>query len=658
MNLSYVLQTKVKPKMPNVKRSHEENRRIVCIFCASKAKTRPLTEKLCEIISHVCDEAQIDFNDPRMPAGICNGCHFRLHDAKSGKLKPSKLEPIFDPTTVFITTPNCECRLCKIGRTTLNTPRPRKVGKPAKKSSVLCGNCLADISDMMSHTCKIGARRGNLLALAAGDEKGSQHIAVDTFKKAPKSPRAGSAYLSQAKGGRPLRVALPSSSALEKAQISAQKLLRAQLSTGISNRARKSLAAALNSDGRIVERGYQKKLLELSRKTQDCFTTTEISIGEEGKKYIVAHCKDLESYIDVVHAERKKTIKDVKIGIDSGQDFLKVTISLMGDPEDVDEDGLKDGGVLKLHIVAIAENLAESYEAIRALLELINAERVRFFLACDMKVANICVGIQNHASSFPCPWCLAQKSALGIESDTERTIGNIIDSCENFKSAGKAGAAKNFFNCVHKPLFNEDHEMKILDIIPPMQLHLLLGVTNTLFKAVERKSPTIAKKWLAEIGVEQNPYHGGDFNGNACRKLLQTANKLETLLPKRLRGKCSEVDDLKALIKCIRAFNKVVSACFGVSLQHDYEMTIFEFQDAFMELREVSVTPKVHAVFFHVLPFLQGKMYGLGYYSEQAVETAHSLFKVHWVRYKRPKGHPTYAQQLLKCINDFNSKHM
>ncbi len=456
----------------------------------------------------------------------------------------------------------------------------------------------------------------------------------------------------------------PSASRKNSASVSAETLLKAQLRTGMSNKGRKTLAAALNSssEGRIVERGYQKKLLEMSKKTRDFFVASQIDV--KGKKYTVAHCTDLEEFIEFAYEERDKTIMNgvIKIGIDAGQNFLKVCMSIMSDRlEEDDDEELKDGGVLKLFVVAIAEDLAESYQAISELLRLIQAEKVGFFLACDMKVANIYAGIQNHASSFPCPWCLAPKSKLNEEAE-DRTYGNI--SAENKKYKENGGLLKDFYNCVEKPLLfdedNDDSGTKILEKIPPPQLHLLLGITNLLFKAVQRKSSRVAKKWMSEVDVVQNAYHGGDFTGNACRKLLRGADKLERVVTEDEK---SHDPDLHQLIKCIRAFNQVVTSSFCVLRGDNYVQAIEDFKEAFLELDGISVTPKVHAVFFHVVPFLQNKEFeehklGLGYYSEQAMETAHSLFKVHWRRYKRPKESSAYAKNLLQCVNDFNYKHV
>ena len=42
---------------------------------------------------------------------------------------------------------------------------------------------------------------------------------------------------------------------------------------------------------------------------------------------------------------------------------------------------------------------------------------------------------------------------------------------------------KLFYNCVYDPLLPEDDDTTVLSVIPPPELHLMLGIVNLLFKA-------------------------------------------------------------------------------------------------------------------------------------------------------------------------------
>jgi hypothetical protein len=57
------------------------------------------------------------------------------------------------------------------------------------------------------------------------------------------------------------------------------------------------------------------------------------------------------------------------------------------------------------------------------------------------------------------------------------------------------------------------------------------------------------------------------------------------------------------------------------------------FKNDFLVLNS-SVTPKLHAIFFHIPQFCEKEQKGLGFFCEQASEAVHSDFKKTWNRYK------------------------
>ena len=63
------------------------------------------------------------------------------------------------------------------------------------------------------------------------------------------------------------------------------------------------------------------------------------------------------------------------------------------------------------------------------------------------------------------------------------------------------------------------------------------------------------------------------------------------------------------------------------------------------------VTPKVHAVFFHVEDFCASVNDGLGPWSEQSSESVHHDFGVLWQDFKvKSIDHPNYRTKLLSCV--------
>ena len=72
--------------------------------------------------------------------------------------------------------------------------------------------------------------------------------------------------------------------------------------------------------------------------------------------------------------------------------------------------------------------------------------------------------------------------------------------------------------------------------------------------------------------------------------------------------------------------NNVVESCFGPNLQPGYCESILCFKQAYLDL-DIAVTPKVHAIFFHIVEFCGIVDAGLGKFSEQASESVHYNFK-------------------------------
>lgn len=70
------------------------------------------------------------------------------------------------------------------------------------------------------------------------------------------------------------------------------------------------------------------------------------------------------------------------------------------------------------------------------------------------------------------------------------------------------------------------------------------------------------------------------------------------------------------------------------------------------------MTPKVHAVYHHVIDFCENQQMGLGSYSEQASESVHSDFGVTWKNYKVGVDHEQFPIKLCKSVCFYNTLHM
>lgn len=158
-----------------------------------------------------------------------------------------------------------------------------------------------------------------------------------------------------------------------------------------------------------------------------------------------------------------------------------------------------------------------------------------------------------------------------------------------------------------------------------------------------------AESWSKACFLEKDPFHGGSFNGNACRHLLKKTDLLQAMI---------EADGCVMATPYVRAFqalNEVAKACFGMALDDDFEVKIVNFKEAFDSLPIKSVTPKIHAIFHHVPEFCRDHQVALGFHSEQASEAVHSKFTETWIRYKVSSTNPKYKSQLLRAVAEFNS---
>ena len=223
----------------------------------------------------------------------------------------------------------------------------------------------------------------------------------------------------------------------------------------------------------------------------------------------------------------------------------------------------------------------------------------RFIISFDLKLANILCGIQSHSSKHPCCWCDASSPNLQ-NCGHLRTFGEVRTQHSEFiRAGGDLRKSKDFKNVVHLPILDFPDDKLVLEAIPPKELHLLLGVVNHLIKTLYDLWPK-AKEWPSSLHIPIQPFHGGHFNGNDCMKLLRGVSKLQLLLEKE------NFAQAHGFPQTLTLFKDVVTSCFGQNLDPDYESKIAQFQQSYIKL-PISVTPKAHAVFFHVPQFIKTK---------------------------------------------------
>ena len=101
-----------------------------------------------------------------------------------------------------------------------------------------------------------------------------------------------------------------------------------------------------------------------------------------------------------------------------------------------------------------------------------------------------------------------------------------------------------FFFFFNRKLFHSDKEEVLLkfiiEFIPPMELHIFLGMGNALFKQLQEGMNAMAWEktmliWMKQINVKQSKHHSGQFNGNMMVRVSQGVSRLRMLLGRDLQ---------------------------------------------------------------------------------------------------------------------------
>ena len=127
------------------------------------------------------------------------------------------------------------------------------------------------------------------------------------------------------------------------------------------------------------------------------------------------------------------------------------------------------------------------------------------------------------------------------------------------------------------------------------QLHLHMGVVNLVMNVlINVWGLDAVLAWCKWNLIIQRGYHGGQFNGNNSKKILECVNNLASSCPAICRP----------LVELLRAFHPIVSGCFGSSLDPCYHDLIkgfslqFEAAQRYVEGMDgdvhMNVTWKIH----------------------------------------------------------------
>lgn len=306
----------------------------------------------------------------------------------------------------------------------------------------------------------------------------------------------------------------------------------------------------------------------------------------------VVYCKDLKGQVEYVIGERGTSNTHLKFGIDAGGVSLKVNLTIQSTDNELNLGGDKkrqkysdgvsakrflDSGVKKLFVVGISESTQENYENVAQLWSAINTNQLErgWTLAVDLKIANILSGIMTHSCAFPCIWCFAKKGELH-ELGPYRTIGDILKYYNDWQSQGGIKKdAKDFKNCTNPPIFQNNPDQLVLDIVTPPELHLMLGVVNSVHNHMREQFFEEVSTWTKHCNVEREITRcGTGFNGNSCKTLLDHLHYLRSI--------CSL--GCLPFVRLLDDFRLVIHSCFGQVLDPDSANYIDNFKESYLHV--------------------------------------------------------------------------
>ena len=643
--------------------THMECLSKLCLFCHGKYNLRSLSE---ELIKTIRKESIIEnLEATHIPRSVCETCRkdLKRYGAELIKSRRTATQPSADSLVKIVLDGPCDCGLCKIVRTNAPPSRKKKPGRPAmEKNSLVCKKCFDENCDGKS--CQKTTVKKRAAKLIENNPNVAQAVASQVIKTTEASPK-GTIRLAQGSGGAELPLTLGSSAKKpKKVEVTSKEVNELQQKIGLGIKQTRQVTQFLNEKvGRgTVEKGHQETLAQMTHVVDGHFTLLEECQFMDSDKNLVqkplVHCTDLSDFvfcvIDCRGYDRHST--EILFNVDNSENFSEYYITILNLDEDPNAPQKSSGSSHTL-LVAVSPKVPENPYNFKKVLEIIKAHRVKMLYQCDLKADSSLVGIQSAACKHPCIYCNTDDLS---KAGTPRTIGTICERHQAYLDSGlDKKHLKDYENCANFPLITDDYEgdknKEILDLVPPPGLHMMLGIVNQKVKVLETVIPTLVDEWVKHSNAPRNAYHGGVFEGNGCKSLVDNVDYLEMLV---LKDPAKRSPIVLSIIEVLRAFGKMRHSCYAKILQPDFEKRIDNYSAALdnaVSDHDVSIILKNHIAKFHVKTWCQRKQVGLGARSEQAPEASHKKFLKTWQKFAVTG--PTLGKQLLRTACVFNSEN-
>ena len=180
----------------------------------------------------------------------------------------------------------------------------------------------------------------------------------------------------------------------------------------------------------------------------------------------------------------------------------------------------------RCYILAFVELVLEDNGNLQKLLAPLKLEEVNFSLAFDLKCANSIFGLSSHSGKYACLYC---EGECTLETGKLRTLGSIDLCYDQYVCDGRKRLKMQKYKNVINPrliYLQEDQETFLEHIVPPPELHIMMGVVDKLSTLLLCVWPAF-ENWLKKHYILMRSYHGVGFDGNNANRFLSLLDVLE-----------------------------------------------------------------------------------------------------------------------------------
>ncbi len=408
---------------------------------------------------------------------------------------------------------------------------------------------------------------------------------------------------------------------------SLKKVVQMKLEADLSDR---QLLGVLKSMKRAFgksspRRGIEPALQNLKHTFEDLFAVKKVKLETFcgiTTPHFVVYCLDIFEFVNRITMSHRMTSDEVQIkfGIDYGQSFLKVTMTL----KDVSnlygkrKSFLTDGK--KTVLLAICQ-APGTFSNLKALFTLLKAPHdLECSNASDLEVISITSGLNSRPGEHLCPYCTSKST----QWDAKAPLRMVQLDSEHYRLWKTNPRNRQYYNdSLSPPSVNSTQP--ILVVCPPHALHIQLRIVNLLIHHLFSLHPHLENEVTTTLGIVRKDCHGKFFDERQCSKLIAKCDALAAITP----------PESQPIINCLRLFGDVFDATFDFYIPPNYREIIDQFgasYSALMSTFDIPMTPDVHIILHHIPHFIHTTRMPLGPFSRQ-VEGQHQRFVWYYNRY-------------------------